>query len=90
MGAMKFRPRWYSLPNLVLLLPSVGLIVLPFVVRFQGRLWGVVLGVVLSAFWVMTVHGSTVEVTPGGCPGLRAVFSADGRAAGTDPCDALG
>lgn len=64
MGALKFRPRWYSVPNLVLLLPSVSFIVLAFVIKSQGRLWLVGLGVVLTALFVVIPYGETVEVTP--------------------------
>jgi hypothetical protein len=49
---------------LVYLLPSVGFIVLAFVIPSTGRLWVVGLGVVLSVFWVGLPYWSTVEVTP--------------------------
>ena len=63
MGALKFRPRWYSVPSLTLLLPSVGCFAaLPFTAG-SNLVWLAILGIAFFAFWVLTTYLSTVEVT---------------------------
>lgn len=63
MGALKFRLRWYSVPSLTLLLPSAGCFAaLPLTAGSYLVGWAI-LGIVLFAFWVLTMYGSTVEVT---------------------------